>query len=851
MLNYADQKIKIVVGADTTKAQSKLQALGGKMKSALKMGAVAGTAALAAGVAGSIKVFSSFEQEMANVQTVTNATGDTFERLKDLATSKEVTMLGYSATQAAQAMYYLGSAGWDATQSAEALSGVLKLTSATQSDMALVSEKVAATITMFGLEASDAEMVADKFATTIAGSQATMEKLADSMTYAGPMFSQLGYSLDDTLAALGSLYNLGIPASQAGTALRQSLNALMDPAGDAASALKELGLTVQDVSPESNTFSEILAKLGDSGASTTQMLRILGVEGMSVGKLAEDSGESFGKLKDAIAESGGTADRMANQQMNTLSGAFKILKNSVMTSGIAFGDWMVSTFNISGRLRSIAGGIMDFTDSLKEAFDTGDFSQLGEMLGDLVTFLPKKAIDLFSDIDFMGLSNSLFSIFNTVVESFKKLLFETDWSEFGESIFDALAGVGTFVYNTIFNTDWVGVFNGLLNMLRGIGTGIYNRIEETNWSGVWGTLKEELKGIKEGIIEAFEELDKEDIQAAVDKVLDAVRWSLDVSTKLLKWINENLGTVADDIRSGKLNDVLNRIGEGISDGIANYETPEGKNGVQALLQKMLMELANLDLNIQKIRIGISDALIDFRFSFPEKLLSGIAEQLFGKTAGKAVGLLWKGITLPISLPLKAMLWGEKRATDLIQWILDGGWKNPKEAIINLGSKIKGWLKTIVDWILDKGTTVKNATIKLGSTISGWLKNFVDWVRSAGSEFKSIIVSVSWPSPPGWLNDLLSLDFSGLNIPGLASGGIVDKPTFAMIGEAGPEAVIPLDRLQHITPPSNNAETIVVENINISLPTAQKLTKSEIDNMTDYLRKRLLELGKRRKGLYFG
>jgi hypothetical protein len=34
---------------------------------------------------------------------------------------------------------------------------------------------------------------------------------------------------------------------------------------------------------------------------------------------------------------------------------------------------------------------------------------------------------------------------------------------------------------------------------------------------------------------------------------------------------------------------------------------------------------------------------------------------------------------------------------------------------------------------------------------------------------------------------------GTRIPGLAAGGIVTRPTLAMIGEAGPEAVVPLDR----------------------------------------------------------
>jgi hypothetical protein len=35
---------------------------------------------------------------------------------------------------------------------------------------------------------------------------------------------------------------------------------------------------------------------------------------------------------------------------------------------------------------------------------------------------------------------------------------------------------------------------------------------------------------------------------------------------------------------------------------------------------------------------------------------------------------------------------------------------------------------------------------------------------------------------------------GINIPKMAAGGIVNQPTLAMIGEAGPEAVIPLSRM---------------------------------------------------------
>ena len=40
----------------------------------------------------------------------------------------------------------------------------------------------------------------------------------------------------------------------------------------------------------------------------------------------------------------------------------------------------------------------------------------------------------------------------------------------------------------------------------------------------------------------------------------------------------------------------------------------------------------------------------------------------------------------------------------------------------------------------------------------------------------------------------SFDIGGINIPGFADGGIVTRPTLAMVGEKGPEAIIPLSKM---------------------------------------------------------
>jgi len=48
--------------------------------------------------------------------------------------------------------------------------------------------------------------------------------------------------------------------------------------------------------------------------------------------------------------------------------------------------------------------------------------------------------------------------------------------------------------------------------------------------------------------------------------------------------------------------------------------------------------------------------------------------------------------------------------------------------------------------------------------------------------------------PGWVPGIGGKGFDVPNIPMLAEGGIVTRPTLALIGEAGAEAVIPLSKM---------------------------------------------------------
>jgi len=81
---------------------------------------------------------------------------------------------------------------------------------------------------------------------------------------------------------------------------------------------------------------------------------------------------------------------------------------------------------------------------------------------------------------------------------------------------------------------------------------------------------------------------------------------------------------------------------------------------------------------------------------------------------------------------------------------------------------------------------------------------VDYLQFVAGIYKGIFngIAKAWNSTigklsfdiPSWVPGLGGKGFSVPKIPMLAQGGIVTSPTLAIIGEAGPEAVVPLDRM---------------------------------------------------------
>lgn len=100
-------------------------------------------------------------------------------------------------------------------------------------------------------------------------------------------------------------------------------------------------------------------------------------------------------------------------------------------------------------------------------------------------------------------------------------------------------------------------------------------------------------------------------------------------------------------------------------------------------------------------------------------------------------------------------------------------------------------KTVVDTVFGAMQFwIENVTIPAIKTLLTVFKTVFNGIASI---WNNTVGKLAF-NIPNWVPGIGGKGFSMPDIPMLANGGIVTGPTLALIGEAGPEAVIPLDRM---------------------------------------------------------
>jgi len=625
-----------------------------------KATALIGGAATIAAIGLSTKVFMGFEQSIANTASVSGATGEALKKLEDAAREMGKTT-AFSASQAADAMYYLGSAGYDTEQIIGSLNGVMLLAGATQADLAYTSETVVSTLNAFGMAAEESDRVANTFAATIAGSQANIEKLSTSMSYVGPIAHELGWNIEQTSAALGQLYNAGYDGSMAGTILRGAMTQLLNPTAKVADTLAKYGLTVEDINPKTHSLSELIATLSDVGLESADTMAIFGQRagpGMMtlLGKGSEALDELTGKITGTNA-----AAEMYETQMDTLKGTIAILKSALEEVGIVIGKTVAPYLaELANKVKDNLPPLMAFLSKLKDELQPS-FESLKNIISSLKNIL--KTLFVSEDGDrvgkfaaavnkLMGFVEKLFAFIEkhpALVEFAVKIGALVIAISYAIPVIQGLIATFAAVKTAIMALSVFMAANPMVLALMAIVAAI--ALLYMAWTNNWGGIQDKVKAVVAFLTPAFE-LIKGKLKAVKDYLPLLLGPIGLVYTAFKNWdkIKETVTGLADTVK-----DKFSAMKDKISDFTRKVQDKLG------LTKKEMLVMASPAGPIVALKkawdsnfMGIQDKTRAVMDTVKEKI-------------GSAISTIKSKVDELADLPGKAYKWGEK----LIQSFIDG------------------------------------------------------------------------------------------------------------------------------------------------------------------------------------
>jgi phage-related protein len=225
------------------------------------------------------------------------------------------------------------------------------------------------------------------------------------------------------------------------------------------------------------------------------------------------------------------------------------------------------------------------------------------------------------------------------------------------------------------------------------------------------------------------------VDAMVDGVVAAFQWLWDMIQKVYHWIADNWPLLLA-ILTGPIGIAVKLI-------VDNWDAI--KNGFQAAWDW-----------IKQIMTTVYEVLTaPYRLAWDKikAIIDGIPGAFTAAVSGitNALSNVWSTISDPFK---KGWDLAKSAGSTVMDWLT------------GLGTKINNAWSGLADIIKYPFTTAFNAIKSLwNSTVGGFGFTVPDWVPGVGGK--------------------------GFKIPRMAAGGIVTRPTIALIGEAGPEAVVPL------------------------------------------------------------
>jgi TP901 family phage tail tape measure protein len=435
---------------DLTVHEAKFNSVMGRVRGILsgvssKMEAVSRTAkrmflAAAAYSGVSLKAYGSFEAAMRKATAVSEVSDRQFTKMSRMAEEQAI-RLNMAATKTADAFYYLGSAGLSVSEQIKAYVPVATLAKAATIEMGAAAEMVVDTMKGFQTGFENTAHVTDVMAKSVTSSNMTFSQLGETLSLVSGVARSTNNSLEQTVAMIATMADVGLKGSMAGTSLRRALLNIAAPTSAINQMLKRYGIEVYDANGKMKPFIQLVGEIseklkGASEAERNMAFRVMFGARAIAGQIAifNKGREALKEYAQGLKDSGGTAENIAKKQMG-------------------FSEMVGQTWQRIKRLSVHIGEI------LAPAFLKLS-NKLGEVTDKLTKFIDKHKLDIQEWGERMA---ARIAAITNIVEGFVKFMTTDFWTGakwgldavlkefqvFGQSLMMIMEKIFTDLYNNV------------------------------------------------------------------------------------------------------------------------------------------------------------------------------------------------------------------------------------------------------------------------------------------------------------------------------------------------------------------------------------------------------------------
>jgi len=192
----------------------------------------------------SIKMALDFDKSMTKIKTLVGVASNEVDAMGG-AVKRLAVDTGVNANDAADALFFITSAGLRGADAMKVLEAATKASAIGLGEVKTVADAVTSAVNAYGQENLSAESATDILTAAVREGKLEADSLAQSMGKVLPVSSQLGVGFEEVGAALAAMSRTGTDAAMATTSLRGILSALLNPSSQANEELENFGLSAQ------------------------------------------------------------------------------------------------------------------------------------------------------------------------------------------------------------------------------------------------------------------------------------------------------------------------------------------------------------------------------------------------------------------------------------------------------------------------------------------------------------------------------------------------------------------------------------------------------------------------------